>query len=376
MKLLVLYQAHDVGRDQPGYHDGFNRLVGEGLVEAHHAIPWAGVVVDRGWGGLWQQVLDTARERDVDAVFLQFFHGRMPDPAPALERLRALTNGPVIFTSLGDPYGQWTNRVSAEFRAASRLSEVTFLTGMGYLAGQLVRAGSKNVVLMPHGCCQVRFAGAGDRDGYRPEFDAVFIGSRMSAPNPLGHFARVGRRRDEFVRAFTKRFGPRFGLFGSGWEGNPSWQGPIAYAAQHETMRRGRVVLGGMPNAYYAYYTSDREFIALASGVPFVDYREQGLNRLFREGSEWWLAENAAGMMAHVDGLLRRPESERWQSAARTRELVLGGHTQYHRCREMVEIVGAVRRARRAGGRAAAPRLGFFRAEEEPAPAAVLGWVG
>jgi hypothetical protein len=316
---------------------------------------------------------------DVDAVFLQFLHTRMPDPARAIERIKALPNKPVIFTSLGDPFGKWTNRVSSGFRVASRLSDVTFLTGTGYLAEQLVGWGSSNVVLMPNGCCQVRFSGALDRAQYKPDFDVVFIGSRMTALNPFGHFFRVGRRRDQFVRAITKRYGKRFGLFGSGWDGNPSWQGQVPYRDQHATMRRSRVVLGGLPNGYYDYYTSDREFIALASGVPFVDYRERGLNRLFRDGSEWWLSESIDGMMDLADRLLELPESERFDRAGKTRERVLAAHTQYHRCREMVRIVRSVREARQTGQRAPAPQLSFL-LDDTPslasAPPAILGWEG
>lgn len=379
MKLLVLYQGRVAERDQPGYHEGFCRLVSEGILEAHAAIPFVGVAEEQGWAGVWQEAYNVVQAGGVDAVFLQFFHARMPDPTPAIERLLALPSKPTVFTSLGDPYGRWTNRVPGEFRAASRLSEVTFLTGMGYLAEQLVGGGTKNAVLMPHGCCQVRFTGALQRDLYKPEFDVAFIGSRMTAPNPFGHFVRAGRRRDQFVRAMTKRYGRRFGLFGGGWDGNPSWQGRVPYVEQQDAMRRAKVVMGGLPNAYYDYYTSDREFIALASGVPFVDYRERGLSQLFRDGSEWWLSGDIDGMMARADGLLALPERERVEKAAETRERVLREHTQYHRCREMIRIVKEVRRARLTGQRARAPKLSFLLDASpllEPAPPAILGWEG
>ena len=123
---------------------------------------------------------------------------------------------------------------------------MSFLTGMGYVASQLARQGARNLVLMPHGSCQVRFSAMFDQTKYSPEFDVVFIGSRMSVRNPFSHFFRTARKRREFVALVTKRYGRKFGLFGNGWTCNPSWQGPIPYDRQHSAYHRGAVIVGGM----------------------------------------------------------------------------------------------------------------------------------
>ena len=153
---------------------------------------------------MWSEAYDTARQMAADAIFLQFFHGDIPNPSEGIMRLKNLPTRPAIFTSLGDPFGGWTQQVPKCFRIASALSDVTFLTGMGYLARQLARAGSRNLVLMPNGCCQVRFSKSTGTMRHVPEFDLVFIGSRISARNPFGHFYRTSSKRAKFVAALTK----------------------------------------------------------------------------------------------------------------------------------------------------------------------------
>jgi hypothetical protein len=378
MRLLVLYQARDAKEDHPGYYDGFEQLVTEGILEKHSAIAYWSVANKCGWETVWEEAYKRARDIEADTIFLQFFQGPIPDPSKGINRLKCLPNKPTMFVSLGDPYGRWTNRVPRGFRVASALSDVSFLTGMGYLARQLRKSGSKNVVLMPHGACQVRFSIPPRMNSTRPDFDVVFVGSRMRARNPLGHFCRVGRMRVEFVERITRRYGRRLGLFGKGWNGNPAWQGSIPYAAQCEAYRRSEVVLGGTPNAYCDYYMSDRPFIAAASGIPLVDYWVPGVERILEPRRDWWLARNLEEMLKTTDQLLELSSQERSLLGNAARSLVLNNHTQYQRCKEMVGVVKAVRDARLNGRRAAKPVLEFLSASRgaEPAPDAVLGWEG
>lgn len=378
MRLLVLYQALDSAQDHPGYYYGFERLVREGALRAHAAIAYYQVVQQRGWAGLWAEAARAAQAMESDAIFLQWFHlGKIPDPTPGIVRLQSLPHRPTVFASLGDPFGRWSKRVPQCFRAASRRSDVSFLTGMGYIAQQLRGWGSRNLVLMPNGCCQARFASP-VQPSDNPQFDVVFIGSRLRPRNPLGHHFWVARRRVQLVEVFTRRYGRRFGLFGPGWEGNPSWQGPVAYNSQHQAYRDAAVALGGLPHAYHDYYTSDRVFIATASGVPLVDYAVPGVERILQPGVDWWLARDIAGMIAGCDRLLAMSAPERHALGQRARERTLASHTQYHRCREMVEIVRRVRAARLAGRRAREPRLSFLTqvTPGQAVPPAIVAWQG
>ncbi|SEB39283.1 glycosyltransferase [Terriglobus roseus] len=361
MRLLVLYQADDPATDHPGYYDGFERLVYEGKLAMHRGLGYVGIARREGWQAVWDKACAAAKEMKADAIFLHFFHVSMPDPSGGIRRLKQLPGRPIVFCSLGDPYGRWTRRVPRAFQSASALCDLTFLTGMGYLAQQLISNGSQNLVLMPHGCCQVRFAAPPPEPAKQPEFDVLFVGNRMQSRDPLSHFYWVAKKRVAFVEALTNCYGPRFGLFGKGWEGNASWQGYAPFLQQQQIYQRSAVVLGGTPNAYYDFYASDRPFIAAASGVPLVDYHVPGVERLLEPGRDWWLAHNVKETVGLCDELLQLSLEARHAIAGVSRARILAEHTQYSRCREMTSIVSDVQTARRQGGTAPRPELSFLR---------------
>lgn len=378
MRLLVLYQARNPSLDQPGYYDGFERMRADGRLEAHASIAYVGRAEADGWAALGDQAVRAAYEMDADAVFLQFFHARMPDPTGWIQKIKSLPSRPLLFSSLGDGFGRWSRRVPQSFRVASALSDVSFLTGMGYTARELEAGGAKNLVLMPNGCCQVRFSREPDLSEHDPEFDVVFVGNRTSSRNPLSYERWTARKRSKLVKAFTRRYGKRFGLFGKAWQGNDSWQGPVPYAQQHECYRRSSVVLGGMPGAYSDYYTSDRVFIACASGVPFVDFWVKGVDQLLEPGRDWWLGHSVEDMLRLCDMLLATPGPDRLKYAGATRRRVLNHHTQYHRCVEMIEIAKLLHQARKEGKRALIPQLKFLRnsAQNGVRTEPIVAWAG
>ena len=378
MKLLVLYQGTSPATDHPGYYCGFERMMSEGRLQAHVGLGYLGEAKRLGWDGFWEHACRTAEQMEADAVFLQFFHADMPDPRPGITRMKNLPTRPLVFSSLGDPFGKWTSRIPRSSKVASALSDVTFLTGMGYIADQMAAAGGNNLVLMPLGCCQVRFASPPPPLSAQPEFDLAFVGNRMNSRNPANHFFWVARKRAQFVAALTKRYGRRFALFGKGWEGNQSWQGTIPYARQHEACQRSALVLGGMPNAYHDYYTSDRPYIAATSGVPLVDFWVPGVELILQPERDWWLARDLDEMFRICDQLLGLSCSERSRLAGEARRNLLALHTQYHRCVEMIDIVESVSSARRKGEKAPVPRLKFLQpsAPKQPRLPVVARWRG
>lgn len=360
IRLLVLYQGKTL-EDHAGYHDGFQHLLSEGILSEYKAIPYYGYAEKHGWDDLWEEAITIVKKHQMDVVFLQFFHGPIPDPTKRILQLKQCPSNPTIFTSLGDPFGIYIKPVPKSYRIASRLADINFLTGMGKLATGLARNGSKNLVLMPHGCCQVRFSSQMTISEYNPQFDVVFIGNRMRSRYCIGSSSYYGFWRDLLVKKLTKRYGKKFGLWGKGWTGHPSWQGSIPYDRQHESIRKGRIQIGGYPNSLNDYYTSDRVFIALASGIPFVDYRVPGVECIFKDEQDWWLGDTLDEMVKKVDELLEKPQDELLAIGAKVREVILGNHTQYNRCQQMVMIAKEYRRERQNTGYASKPELPFLK---------------
>jgi hypothetical protein len=399
MKLLVVGQAREVlpevyGLDfkaiirQHGfrvlgpwtfhsYDDGFRRLHAEGDLAAYAAVPFLGLLEQFDEQTVWERIIDKARAMSVDVVFLHFFHHpRVGDPTEALRKLKALPSRPVICTSLGDPFGRWSARPPASFYAAARESDATFLTGMGYVANQIARRGGRNLVLLPHGSCQLRFSNQPPTDP-KPEFDVMFVGSRIRPRNPFGHYFKVARRRAEFVATMTRRFGKRFAVVGKGWTGNPSWQGACEYHEQQSIFHRGRVVVGGMPNGYHDYYMSDRPFIAVGAGVPFVDFRVRGVEHVLTPERDWWLADTLESYSKVVETVLSKPDAERAALAANAAGMVRLRHTTASRCRTIAAVMNGILEARRCEVPAGMPHLDYLPNGGQPsATGIVVNWRG
>jgi len=157
MKLLSLLQGHRV-EDQIGFHESGIRLMREGWLEDYQAIPF--LAADRlpPENPTYDLILESARKIGPDFIFFQHFHFyKIPDPTRLIAELRNAVPQAVILVSSGDSFGRWTRRLPESLVQASRAADLTFLSGMGYAADELKKKGGRNIALMPHGFCPVRF---------------------------------------------------------------------------------------------------------------------------------------------------------------------------------------------------------------------------
>ena len=380
MRLLVLLQGK-VPEDQVGYHDGFNTLVGENLLDYYRAMPYGVCNTAEDWNRLYDKAEEIVNEQRIDTVLLQFFHGNnILSPEEFIRKLRNSIPGIIVIATCGDPFGRFFNQLPASMLKAARFSDITFFTGMGYMAQTAASAGAKNVVLMPNGCCQVRFGlNNAPLPESSPEFDLIFIGSNNGGRNPFNHLSISGRLRSLMVDRLERRYGRRFVLYGHNWKNHPSWQGPIPYNDQVSAMRRSRLVIGGFPGVRVPYYTSDRFFNSLVSGKPFLDFRVPRVDRLLVAGEDWYPYEDIEGLMRLIDRLLDADQAELKNKAQACRNTVLARHTQYHRCRDMLAIANRLREYR-ARGLDIGPQLPDCFHDQvvtaEELPFAVLNWRG
>jgi len=359
MRLLVLMQGYATS-DHPGFHDGFNRVVREGTLTHYEAIPYYGFAGEFGWPALYEHAYERAKAIAADAIFLQFFHGDIPSPAQFIQKVKGIPSAPIVFTSCGDPFGRFAKRLPYSMIEASRFSDVSFYTGMGHIAQKVVSAGANNVLLMPQGCCQVRFRSENSTQFEKPEYDIVFIGSLIFSRNPFSPLFRSGRARIEMVKLLQRRYGKRFALFGKNWGGFSSWRGSIEYDRQIATYRKARLIVGGYPNIFADYYMSDRPFIAMMSGVPFLDHKVPRIDRIFKDGKHLYLYNDFNSMISLIDMLLKEDQSILRQRAKETALLIQEKHTQYQRVREMIKIAGSLRVGKLNKKKVPPPIFSFF----------------
>lgn len=360
MKLLSLLQGHRA-EDQIGFHQSGVQLVHEGLLEDYRAVPFLGADRQPSRNPVFDEILETAKSLRPDFVFFQYFHfHQIPDPSLLIQNLRQTLPRAVFFVSSGDSFGRWTRRLPASLIQASRAVDLTFLSGMGYVADDLVGRGGQRIALMPHGFCPVRFSSAQrPYEGFRSEGEVVCVASNYRVHNPLSYLYRHKKARVEEIRALGHRYGKKFALFGRGWEGFTGWRGPLPYEKQGELFRGARVVVGGHPGGSMDYYLSDREFIAMASGTPFVEHWTPRVETLFRPGEHWYLYRNEQEMIRTIDRLLGEPAGAAKARATQTEAYLRSKHSQYHRLKEMLRIAKEYGECR-GDGRGYLPKLEFF----------------
>ena len=362
MRFLFLIQGKAV-EDHPGYHDACLRLLGENVLSAYMPFCYFGEPAQRmHWRERWEALLHDARQFSPDVVLCQFFHGPIEETRFLMDGLRALPSRPAIGSSCGDPFvsGLSFHNFPKPLRESTRLADLSFFTQMGAGANAAGKWGAKNIVLWPNGLCQVRFSSRLDLSAWKPDFDLVFVGSHNAGRNPLSSVTRAARNRFKLVSLLSRRYGRRFGLFGRNWQGNSSWQGPVAYSDQVVTARRGRIVFGGYPHCTADYYTSDRFFMAVSSGVPLVDYRVPKVDRLLADGSAWYSYCSEVELIRICDLLLNMDKQDLMEQSDTAAALVHERHTQYHRMKFAIQTMGMLRAARLAGKRCEVPKIDFL----------------
>ena len=335
MKLLFLSQGRKTA-DHPGWEWSLEKLKSEGLVEDFLNLPWIGYGEEYGFDALYRYVVELVKAEHFDVVYFHYFHnGGRPSPEKCILELKALKPAPVVMTSCGDSFNNdWRPPYfPIEFQGASRTADITFATQMGKGAKTMLRWGAKRVILAPNSLCPVRFkAHAVDPKAHRFDFDVVMIGSRNGGGyNPFNAFFWRARERVRLVHALSKRFGSRFGIFGRGWGTLVGAQGPCAFDTQQQMMQRGRVVVGGNPYTDSDYYSSNRLFFEVASGVPAVELKVSRLDRIFRDGNQVYFADDIDGVIATVERLLTEDPVLLYAKAAAAAKDMMERHTQYHR---------------------------------------------
>lgn len=164
------------------------------------------------------------------------------------------------------------------------------------------------------------------------------------------------------MEALSRRFGKRFGLFGIGWQGLASWQGPVPFDQQAVTARRARVVVGGIPFSRERYYTSNRPFIQVSAGVVMVDTFVPGVDAILRPGAHWVLSDDDA-LAATVERVFAWDDAKLRQIGAAGAQHIFRSHTQAHRVEEaLLENVRRLRAFSETGAMQAS-YLPFFLSE-------------
>ncbi len=353
MKVLFLSQGRKI-EDHPGWDWSLKKLKEEGFVDDYLNIPWQGYGETHGWNEFYQHVVDITRTGKFDIVYFHYFHrGDVPSPAKCINALKELPSKPTVITSAGDGFSDdWHSPDYPKcFKIASTCADIAFSTQMGKAADKMMRWGAKCVVYVPNSLCPVRFTNHSiDPTAHKFDFDVVMVGSRNHGVwyHPFSRNFKMAKIRTQMVKALCDHFGRRFGLFGRGWDGMISNQGPAPFDEQQKYFQRGRVLVGGNPYSFSDYYSSNRVFFEIASGVPTVELKVNRLDKVLRDGDQVYFADNVEGIVAKCEELLKQDPVTLYAKAARAAKEIVERHTQYHRMKFKLDTV---RRYRANGNR-------------------------
>lgn len=377
---LFITRGNGDGTSYPGIVDGLDRMVADGTLRGAAVMAINPTRAATTHSQFWSEVTSHVRRRGTEFIVLHHYHSpQLPDVRSDIERLQALTPTPLVALTNGDPFFDKFFRPSFPdmFIQAAEVADVVLTTSMGQSADHLAERAGCRTALWPPGACQTRFGAVARTAPTDPDFRVVLIGSNNRPRNPLRSYHWYSRRRERLVRQLSRRFGDGFALFGHGWEGVRGWRGPVPYELQQEVCRKAEVVVGGVPFSPSRYYMSDRVFIQIASGVPFVDLRVEGVDSILRDGEHFHLADSIEEVVDRCDDLLARPSAHRREAGLAAAKFIISRHTEEERARSLFRTLLPLRRSLLSGAPLPLPDLNFLLPEVDAAAESVLatrGW--
>ena len=374
--LLVLSRGQ-----HPGVDHALTRLACDGyLREGQHKRIDQGQD-ERAAHTTWKRLAASIAREQVELIVFHHYHSpSLPDPRDFVDQLRAMPHRPLIAFTGGDPFhGLFKPALPELFKRLSAAADITLNTSAGVAADAITGSGAKRFALWPHSGGNVQ----SNKPSYPykasdSEFDVVFVGSNNTSRNPTNGFFWFSRKRERLIQTLTRKFGNRFAVFGNGWEGLSSAQGPVPFDAQIDTCRRARVVVGGVPYSPARYYMSNRPFIQIMSGVPFVDIAVEGVETILRDGEHWHLVDSIDRVADRCDDLLARPDAELEELGQLAANYVAARHASIDRWRGLLSTLVGLRQSLLADDPPPNPDLHFFLPEvtiADELPLATRGWI-
>jgi hypothetical protein len=276
MRVLVVLNEYPPG-SHPDMYEAFDRLAESGIIGSYrvysHLLARARGLSDARISG---EILELVQDGRYDLVL--WMHTRTLGVTDAtLQAIERMPQRPLMAYWEKDSYHPLFDPMPRAMLTIMRHCVRVFVPCGGPLLATLRRAGVSEVRFAPSTTSGTRFLPLWNAAGPF-EHDIVLIGNRVSSRIPFKTMPGA-RKRQFLVRALERRFGSRFAVYGTGWQG-PSARGPCGYDDQQRVNASARIAIGAN-NSTYPFVFSDRLPIALACGVPLLYGRNPGFDKVF-----------------------------------------------------------------------------------------------
>ncbi len=321
MKLLYLPNESELG-DQYGPRHALEKAKEDGLLKELSVFSYR--VENRkneNWNRTLNSLLGLIKEKLPTSILMQHTTN-YGFPESFWRKVFGFYKGilPILAYDERDTYGYITKRLPKEMKDMVKRCDIVFLIASGKFAQMFYRLGCQNVCYLPNPTTLACFGKKWVPTAHR-EYDIVMIGNNSKRKIP---FLRMpgSKQRENLARKLAQNFGPRFGLFGNGWNDNPSNCGPVDFLKQEETLRRSWIGIGHDHFHRYEMNFSNSLPISLISGIPYVLRRVPGIENLLVDGYH-------CRMYSHIDEavdicheLLNAPQSDLKAMGMRGYEIV------------------------------------------------------
>ena len=177
------------------------------------------------------ELYETAKKFQPDVIYIQNIDAKIyPVDRAFFRRLKNLKSAPKLIFNDGDPYGLFIGRLGPTQKAICAESDMVFITGLGYMAEEFLRAGARRVRLLPD-VFDVRRFGKPWEPTRKRDYDVIMIGNLGLFKRIPGLYLPGGRKRKKTARLLHRACGSRFAVFGAGdgWQGEPYCKGPCFF---------------------------------------------------------------------------------------------------------------------------------------------------
>ncbi len=306
MRLLVALNEPEAGAHSDVYN-ALNDLRAAGALEDSLVYPFlAELRSGRSAHEVCGRILELARGFQPAAILWSHAE-ELVLPEGFIASLRRLSSRPAIGYWDGDWYESPYKPIPRTVSDLARQSDAVFCQGIGSMTDVLRRKGCRDIRYVPASVDPQRFHPTGEPKGKQREFDVVLIGNYVSSRIPWKTFPG-SRWRNRLAEMLRKNLGDRFAIFGAGWPTGFS-KGQVPFDRQSEAYHRARLAIG-VNNLHASYYFSNRLPIAMASGIPVLYNKEQGMERLFEGCPGIRFFRSTEEAWDHVSALLGADQSE------------------------------------------------------------------
>lgn len=332
MKILYIANETKIG-DQVGPRYTLKKLYEEKNISQYEIISFINLKLEVGEDKTNDHIIKTYSQSMFDKVLIEHI-GEFNLRPDTLIKIKTMNPDVKIIYREDDIYKGVAKPITKRMKAIAPYIDYTFVCGDGEYLKYFSKSGFKNVIYSPNCVDLVRF---GKSLNLKKENEIIFIGSNVGRRLKL--FEMEGNReRREFITALSEKYEKKFALYGQGWDKLKSSRGTLHFDLQEQEIKKSKLVIGIDHYPSVLNYFSNRLPIAMVTKVPYVSYKGNGLDKLFKEGKEIFFYENKDELMHIVEKVLNMSQDERDEIGENAYKKIIKYYTTYPVYKKMLDM--------------------------------------